>query len=444
MNDLEQCSVFCRRQQGELLATLLDSADGWALPSLFVYGHTATGKTTTINFVLQKHVRININCVECFTARLMFEAILSRLQRFGILDGPPVNGITAVHCRCDNMNDFVRQLRQIVSEKHLDGRCIYIVMERAERLREADANLLAAFIRLQELSGLNIGIIMESEIVWDKFRYAGLLEPYVIHFPNYTKDELLEIISHDAPSSCSSEAYRGYTNLLLSVFYVVCHNLSELRHLAAVNFAKYMEPVMNGEATVDDTHKLWRNIEPHLRRSLQTVYLREVSGAQWERMQQAGTETTQTNTSLSSRMHLELPVYSKYLVIAAYIASYNPAKSDKRFFLKKAGKINKRAQAAKQKKNERLNNHLLGPKLFPIDRLMAIFYTIVGVHVPPSANIFSQLSSLVTLGLLTQVSSADPLEAPKYKCVVSLEFVKSISRSVNFEVLHYLYDFVGP
>jgi len=31
---------------------------------------------------------------------------------------------------------------------------------------------------------------MESEIVWDKFRTPGLLEPYIVHFPNYTKGEL--------------------------------------------------------------------------------------------------------------------------------------------------------------------------------------------------------------------------------------------------------------
>jgi len=31
-------------------------------------------------------------------------------------------------------------------------------------------------------------------------------------------------------------------------------------------------------ATVDDTHKLWRNIEPHLRKCLHNVYLREVTG----------------------------------------------------------------------------------------------------------------------------------------------------------------------
>lgn len=315
-------------------------------------------------------------------------------------------------------------------------------MERAERLREIDSILLPAFVRLQELCGLNIGVILESEIVWDKFRSPGLLEPYIVHFPNYTKEELLEIMSSDAPHSCARDVYQNYIKLLLSVFYVVCQNLSELRHLAAVNFNSYMEPVAKGEATVDDTHKLWRNIEPHLRKCLNNVYLREVTGSQSEWMQQGGTQISQCNTVSSNRTYVELPVYSKYLVIAAYIASYNPVKSDKRFFSKNAGKISKRAHAAKQKKDEKTRQHMLGPKQFPLDRLMAIFYTIAGIQVQPSMNIFSQLTSLVTLGLLSQVGSSDPLESPKYKCLVSLDFVKSISRSVNFDVMHYLFDFI--
>lgn len=38
-------------------------------------------------------------------------------------------------------------------------------------------------------------------------------------------------------------------------------------------------------------------------------------------------------TSMQKEM-IELPFYSKFLVIAAYIASYNPVKSDIRFFVK--------------------------------------------------------------------------------------------------------------
>ena len=46
---------------------------------------------------------------------------------------------------------------------------------------------------------------------------------------------------------------------------------------AKLNFHKYIEPIESGECTVDDVKKLWQNIEPHLRKALKSVYLREVS-----------------------------------------------------------------------------------------------------------------------------------------------------------------------
>lgn len=39
-------------------------------------------------------------------------------------------------------------------------------------------------------------------------------------------------------------------------------------------------------------------------------------------------------SGLSAHTHIELPYYSKFLLIAAYLASYNPARTDKRFFVK--------------------------------------------------------------------------------------------------------------
>lgn len=39
-------------------------------------------------------------------------------------------------------------------------------------------------------------------------------------------------------------------------------------------------------------------------------------------------------SGLSAHTHVELPYFSKFLLIAAYLASYNPARTDKRFFMK--------------------------------------------------------------------------------------------------------------
>lgn len=59
------------------------------------------------------------------------------------------------------------------------------------------------------------------------------------------------------------------------------------------------------------------------------------------------------------RSHIELPFYTKYLLIAAYLASYNPAHTDKRFFTKqgKRGLSNRAKAAAKGKKS---NTQLTG------------------------------------------------------------------------------------
>ncbi|KAI0224433.1 Origin recognition complex subunit 5 [Lamellibrachia satsuma] len=438
--------VPCRRQQAELLSLLFGQKEHVVVQSLFLYGHTSTGKSLLVDTLLRqlKARYVVVNCVECYTAKLLYERILNELS--GVIPSP--SNDYAIYRRCDNMDDFIHYLRLVEQQEGLSGETVYIVFDKAERLRSMDANLLPVFLRLQELSGgLNVCVLLLSEIVWEKFRQGtGVREPYVIHFPDYTADELLEIMSLDCPADFSYHCYAGYIKLLLSVFHSVCRNLSELRHLAWLNFAKYIEPIEKGEASLEDSRKLWRNVEPHLRRALCTVYLREVSSAQWERLQQTDESsshkaTDKTLQGVSSWVNMELPYYSKYLLIAAYIASYNPAKSDRKFFAKHSGRVNKRVEMNSHKKQEQTNNQLLGPKPFPLDRLMAIFYVIVEGKVALSANIYSQISSLVTLGLMMQLSSSEPLDAPRYKCLISLDFVKSVARTINFEVLRYLYDF---
>ncbi|XP_016135666.1 origin recognition complex subunit 5-like [Sinocyclocheilus grahami] len=66
---------------------------------------------------------------------------------------------------------------------------------------------------------------------------------------------------------------------------------------------------------------------------MQTVYLREVFSMQWEQQQMDEKEAT-TLRGLSAHAHIELPYYSKFLLIAAYLASFNSARTDRCFFLK--------------------------------------------------------------------------------------------------------------
>ncbi|CAH1783899.1 unnamed protein product [Owenia fusiformis] len=447
-DDQKMSELVCRKLQQETLLALFGEREAVTIPSIFIYGHTGTGKSYTVKNILEnlQAPHVIIDCVECFTTKLLFERILGGLSR---KVPSPENDYTC-QIRCENMNDFARLLKQVITDIGCESETVYIILDKAERLREMDANILPAFLRLQELTGCNICVLLLSEIVWEKFRFGtGYLEPYILHFPDYTKDQILKILQLDVPSNYSEDFYGNYLSLSLSVFYTACRDLTELRHLAKLNFKKYIEPIESGEATVEDTRKLWRNIEPHLKRALQTVYLREISSSQWERMQEKhadnGDKSSLTSSgnisAMVSRSNMELPFYSKYLLIAAYIASYNPAKSDRRFFSKNCGRLSSRMKK-NAKKTERTSSQLLGPKPFPLDRLMAIFYSIMEGRITPSAHIFSQISSLVTLQLLGHIQGGDLLDSPKYKCLVSFDGIKSIARTVGFDIVRYLFDFI--
>ncbi|NWH72823.1 ORC5 protein, partial [Piaya cayana] len=251
----------------------------FSFPSIFIYGHTSSGKTYVMQTLLNtlKLPHVFVNCVEYFTSRLLLEEILMQLQSCSETQ-------QTSHVPCDNLNDFVRLFKQALASKKLQDQTVYIVsnrilvLDRAEQLREMEANILPAFLRLQELTDKNVTVILLTEIVWELFRpITGCFEPLTLYFPDYSIAHLQKILSQNRPPEYSADFYAAYINILLGVFYMVCRDLKELQHLAVLNFSKYCEPVVRGEANERDTHKLWKNIEPHLKKAMQTVYLREIS-----------------------------------------------------------------------------------------------------------------------------------------------------------------------
>ena len=78
---------------------------------------------------------------------------------------------------------------------------------------------------------------------------------------------------------------------------------------ALLHFPKYCEPITSGEAQLTDSRKLWRNIEPHLKRALHTVYLREVSSTQWENILGQETQTGNENLGALGRKWSSLILY---------------------------------------------------------------------------------------------------------------------------------------
>lgn len=431
----------CRRHQIQQLYEFLGEADEPTLDSLFIHGGPATGKSTITAALLQRFAiqHVIINMVECYTTKILYETILNKFAGHKV---DPGNGLP--YARCDNMMDFVDTLRKIAETKKLDGSVL--VLDGAEELRNMDANLLAAFLRLKELTGIEICVVFISELIFEKYYCkSNVTEPIKVYFPQYNKEELLEIMSKDyehalnliannttKPFMFDLQFYQNYLNVFLSVFYRACRDFSELRHMSRVNFPKYCQPIIDGVHRVDDSMALWRNVAPILKSSLEVLYLRISSDSCSAR--KPGTDRIAQS--------LELPYYAKYLLIASYLASYNPAKDDKRIFMKYHGKTKKTMKDVKKKsKVSEMYNTQLGPKLFSFDRLLAIFYSILDNKVGFNNNLLVQVSSLVELQLLTTASDSCSLDGQKYKCNVNFDFVNTLSKMLGFNIRKYLSDF---
>lgn len=453
--------VPCREEQLNDLFNLLGE-NGECLPSsIFISGSMATGKSLCVNTVLNylncKHVIID--CIECYSPKIMYESILGGLHE---------------EMKCETMMDLINNLNRL-QDAESGYEPVIIVFDRAERLRSMDHNIISAFLRLRELCNLNICTIFITHLVYENFYFKmGVREPIKLFFPNYNKEELFKIVFlqqkvfirnllniNEVDDSIKyelekPELFANFLNAFLSVFYRPCRDLIELQHMACVNFSKYCEPIIKNEISATDLTKLWRHISPVLKANLELLYLRisdskhikpspgkENNDSEYipnrNIEDSLKEELTSTKTFAQS---FELPYYAKFLLIAAYLASYNPPKEDKRLFMKNHGKQRKRLQQvrAKAKISEKLNTQL-GPKVFTLDRLLAIFYAILDEKIGLTSNLLSQIATLVELKLIAGGKEID-LDTTKYKCIVGYDFISAVAQTVGFNIRKYLYDFM--
>ncbi|KPJ08626.1 Origin recognition complex subunit 5 [Papilio machaon] len=453
--------VPCRENQLNTLLDLFGEYDEPLPYSIFISGSMATGKTLCLTNVLDylRYKQITIDCIECYSPKIIFETILAGLQD------------EDVEIKCESLSDLTNCLNKFGDDK-ITYEPIIIIFDRAERLRTMDQTLMCTFLRLREFCNLNICTVFVTHLAYDNFYFKiGALEPIQIFFPNYTRDELFKIIisnhktfidemlrQHNIVEDIlielnEKQLFANFLNAFLSVFYRPCRDLIELQHMAQINFIKYCEPIIREEIKASDVDRLWRHITPVLKSSLAHLYLRISEGKPVSPSKENKTELQKLynfENSLKEELmstktfaqSFELPYYAKFLLIAAYLASYNPPKEDKRLFMKNHGKQRKRLQQvkAKAKITEKLTTQL-GPKVFTLDRLLAIFYAILEEKIGLTSNLLAQIATLVELKLIAGSKEID-LDTAKYKCIVGYDFINAVAQTVDFNVSKYLYDLI--
>ena len=150
------------------------------------------------------------------------------------------------------------------------------------------------------------------------------------------------------------------------------------------------------------------------------------------------------------KMH-ELPYYAKWLLIAAYLASYNPAKLDALYFMKSTERKRRkksggtaRSGVGRPSQNRKIPRHLLAPSAFTLDRLVSIVHAVLPHDFRSTIDMNTQIATLTSLRLLARsggIGSGDPLEpGGKWKVgtAVTWEYVQALARSLKFEIADYV------
>ena len=163
---------------------------------------------------------------------------------------------------------------------------------------------------------------------------------------------------------------------------------------------------------------------------------------------------------------MELPYYTRYLLLAAYLASHNPPRTDQTFFSKASEKKKKRKKksgapatpgggggAGRPQKHRKLSRRLLGPQPFGLERWLAIFHAIVPDGAPGgSGDILTLVASLGALRMVVKSGGGSAAgaggqgggdiggEGGRWRINVGWEFILGVAKTVRFDVEEFLVE----
>lgn len=148
-----------------------------------------------------------------------------------------------------------------------------------------------------------------------------------------------------------------------------------------------------------------------------------------------------------------LPTTARLLLLAAYLASYNPPAKDYAVFsthtTRKRGRGGVAKPRASRGRSARIPRKLLGAQSFVLERMSAIFTAVRGewaadqdlVVGEVDADMGVALATLASLRLVVRVGAGDVLDrGARWRVNAGLEAVRGVGRSLGVEVEDWLVE----
>jgi origin recognition complex subunit 5 len=464
-------------------------------PSLVVHGPEATGKTSLITSLLQ-HSELPhaiVNSKECITGRQLLERTVERV--ITALNGSPRAGKPkidrAAYPRCESLASLAVHLERLLSDWEQppqdanddDTRAngpntFLLVFDGIDRQRESPPTLLPALLRLAATIPA-LSILFLTRVASPRTLHTTGT-PHLF-FPAYTRAEAIHILAQHplpiftdatrdqdieySPTEEAADNEYVWTRFVGVAWDTLgrgaARDVASLRAACARLWPEFVQPVREGAFGTRDFARLVvarRALFQDERCLVERVVPEERTG------NTTTTTTTATATPnyrrprpgaapiVPSGSHA-LPAMSKHLLVAAYLASYNPARTDLTVLSASAAKKKKKrarapvvhsrvsAAAAARK----IPRHLLTPSPFSLERLLAVLRAVHprGAGLMQVADLYTQVATLTALRLLIKTGGSAGGDGgieggAKWRVGFGWEYVNQVGRSLGLEVGEWL------
>ncbi|KAG5370352.1 Origin recognition complex subunit 5 [Yarrowia sp. C11] len=449
--------VACRDTQIKLLSVLL-SENAQEMPqSILVHGEPSTGKSTVLKHLLKQSF-INHSIVlaeQCLTTRIL----LQRTFR-AVVDDSHKTLNDDFEIICENVTQFMALLERFRTEYGFDKPHV-IVLDGLDKLHENPSEIYHCFTRLSEMTNIrNVCFIFTISTLEPRALITSSI-PHV-RFTRYTKDEVVKILS--AQQLCklpeeilqkaakdqtmeeqrvlSAQFWSSYCQVLVDALSPYASSDVRLyKQIARRIWPVYVDPVITGTTDMRETAKLY----------IQSQHIFSSEFAVADSLVQPGVEEAlkrKRNNEADLTASYDLPLHSKYILVAAYLASYNPERYDIRFFSKqKDGRKGRRDTG--RRKRLTLNPRMLEAPPFELERMLAILHSIspeeqfgtaAGVQSMSNIDLPGQIATLTTLKLLVR-TSGDPLDSrTKWKVNAGWGLIERLAKDIELPIQNYLLD----
>ncbi|KAI1178184.1 origin recognition complex subunit Orc5 [Nemania sp. FL0916] len=501
-------SFPCRDAQISTLTTLVHPRIA-PCRNIVVHGTEATGKSAIINELLRtlrdaSPSDLNYAVVasaECVTARHLFE------RTVGLVGDALQNG--SIPGRCETLAALTAELTKMLKYVERDDRSRFVlVFDGIDRQRDAPPTLLPALARLSEIIPNLTTIFVVTTPSASSLQISS---PPHVHFPPYTKAQYITILSRTPPASLPNTTQEETTDLwprFVAAVYdsltlPAARTLPRLKHSCAALWPRFTAPVAAG------THKAreFSRLLIAARAYFQDEGVLE-PGIQWSTSRRGdittnGTTSEKNNNNSSNNndnkkksaadLSALLPPTARHLLIAAYLASHNAPRHDSLLFSTwhpsgTKGRGRRRgvgagagatatggsatpkmpgARRGRRPKHRRIARRLLGPGVFVLERMVAIYAATrqewVGDNHPDNTkagiggvdgDVGMAIATLASLRLLVRVGGAVPAvsvgagggggadldRGGKWRVNVGWEVIRSVGRSMGVEVEEWLVE----